>query len=155
MTLPRAALAAALALWSAPASAHWEYTVWGMSERQVVAASNGAARALPEDRRREVPEARMTYSAQAQLETPTLTLDVVFAFDNVTGGLVCVSFATRLRHQGPALLAWLTQRHGRPVQTGRDPATGEETATWREPDNIDFQMIPMRGAMVLQCARGT
>lgn len=126
-----------------------------MTEAQVVAASNGAARALPEDRRRAVAPARMTYAVEGRLEEAGLVLDVAFAFDEVTGGLVCVSYATGLRHQGPALRDWITRRFGPPAQRGRDPATGEESFAWREPDNIDLQLIPLRGAIALHCARGT
>ena len=148
-----ALIAAALA--PAPAAAHWQYARWGMSEADVIAASAGAARALAEARHREVPAARMTYRAEGRYSERGLALRLAFAFDNVTGGLVCVSYATEQPAQAPVLRDWLTRRFGRPAQAAREPASGEQSFAWREPDNIDLQIVPGRGAVVLHCARGT
>ncbi len=138
-----------------PAAAHWEYAFWGMSEAQLVAASSGAARPLPEAQHRPVPDARMTYRVEGRYIERDLTLRLAFAFDNVTGGLVCLSYTTETPEQAQALRDWLIQRFGRPVRAMRDPATGEQNFTWREPDNIDLQIVPRRIAVTLHCARGT
>lgn len=147
---------AALALLAArPAMAHWEYTVWGMTRDEVIAASRGAARALPAERERVSPEARMTYRAEARLAEGALLLEVAFAFDDVTGGLICVSFAAQTARQTQALRDWLTQRHGQPRRTARDPITNELTLAWRDGDNIDMHSMPATRPVVLQCAQGT
>ena len=126
-----------------------------MTRQEVIAASAGAARALPLEREREVPEARMTWRAEAQFEDGPLALEVAFAFDNVTGGLVCVTYAARDPQQTQLLRDWLTRRHGRPARRGRDQATGEVTVAWRDPDNIDLHAMPATRPVVLHCARGT
>lgn len=138
-----------------PAAAHWEYAIWGMTLDAVVAASGGAARALPDPRQRLAEDARMMYQAEAQLSEPGLDLDVAFAFDTVTGGLVCVSYAARSATQAPALRDWLIRRFGAPAQTARDPASGDMTITWRGTDNIDLLTSLGERPVVLQCARGT
>lgn len=143
------------ALAAAPAAASWEYTTWGMSESDVVAASGGAAAPLPFARQLFVPEARMTYRVEGRFSEPNLALRLAFGFDTITGGLVCVSYATETEAEAPALRDWLTRRFGRPAAAARDPANGEQSFTWREPDNIDLQIVPGRGAFVLHCARGT
>ena len=138
-----------------PAAAHWEYSFWGMTPAEVIAASGGAARALPAARQRAAAEARMTYRAEAQFEEGDLALEVAFAFDDVTNGLVCVSYAARNALQSDALREWLIHRFGQPERTVRDPASNEENISWREPDNIDLFLMPLTRPMVLHCARGT
>ena len=126
-----------------------------MLRDEVIAASGGAARALPQEREREVPEARMTWRAEARFEDGPLVLDVAFAFDNVTGGLICVTYSARDPQQTQALREWLTRRYGQPARRARDQATGEVTVAWREPDNIDLHTMPATRPVVLHCARGT
>jgi hypothetical protein len=138
-----------------PAAAHWEYAFWGMTPDEVIAASIGAARALPTARQRAATEARMTYRAEAHYETSGLAMEVAFAFDDVTNGLVCVSYAARTAAQSDALREWLIQRFGPPERTVRDPASNEENISWREPDNIDLFLLPFTRPVVLHCARGT
>lgn len=145
----------ALLTFGRPAHAHWEYAIWGMTRDALIAASNGAARALPDARQRLAEDARMMYQAEAEFMEPGLDLEVVFAFDTVTGGLICVSYAARSASQAPTLRDWLVRRFGAPTQTARDPASGEMTITWRSGDNIDLLTTPGGRPVVLQCARGT
>lgn len=149
----RAALAAALALLAAPASAHWEFTRWGMTEREVVAASRGAVRALAREQRRLVPAARMEYRAAGEFRAGALRLNVAFAFDMRNGGLVCVS-AQGAPEQAAALRARLERRFGRPQERGEDPASATETLGWSRPDEIDLQITAGRPVTLLHCARG-
>lgn len=149
----RLALAAALALAATPAAAHWEFTRWGMTERQVIAASRGAVRALPREQRRLVPSARMEYRATGEFRSGTLALTVAFAFDARNGGLVCVS-AQGEPDQAPALRARLERLFGRPQERGQDPASGTETLGWTRPDEIDLQITQGRPVTLLHCARG-
>lgn len=149
----RAALAAALTLCATPAAAHWEYTRWGMTQQQVVAASRGAVRALPAGERRAVPAARMEYRASGEFRSGTMRLTVAFAFDARNGGLVCVS-ARGDAAQGPALRARLERLFGAPQERGQDRATGTETLGWTRPDEIDLQITPGQPVVLLHCSRG-
>ena len=95
------------------------------------------------------------WRAEARFEDGPLVLDVAFAFDNVTGGLICVTYSARDPQQTQALREWLTRRYGQPARRARDQATGEVTVAWREPDNIDLHTMPATRPVVLHCARGT
>lgn len=145
-------LAAAL-LAPGPAEAHWEYTRWGMSLQQVIAASRGAVQALPAGERRAVPAARMEYRATGEFRSGALRLTVAFAFDGRNGGLLCVS-ARGDAAQGPALRARLERLFGAPQERGRDPVTGLESFGWARPDEIDLQFGPGQPTVLLHCARG-
>lgn len=149
----RAALAAGLACLATPAAAHWEYTRWGMTQQQVVAASRGAVRALPAGERRAVPEARMEYRATGEFRAGALRLTVAFAFDARNGGLVCVS-ARGDSLQGPALRGRIERAFGAPQERGLDPASGTETLAWSRPDEINLELTPGQPVILLQCSRG-
>lgn len=149
----RALIAAALALLATPAAAHWEFTRWGMTEGQVIAASRGGVRALPREQRRLVPAARMEYRAAGEFRSGNLRLTVAFAFDMRNGGLVCVS-AQGAPEQAPALRARLERQFGRPQERGEDPARATETLGWSRPDEIDLQITLGRPVTLLHCARG-
>jgi hypothetical protein len=148
-------VAGALACLAAPAQAHWEFTRWGMSERQVAAAvrNAGTVRALPPGERRAVPNARMEYRAAGEFRAGALRLEVAFAFDARNGGLVCVS-ARGEPSQADALRARLERDFGAPQERGRDPATGTVTLGWTRPDEIDLQITPGQPVILLHCARG-
>jgi len=146
-------LAALAALPAMPAAAHWEYTHWGMSEAQVIAASRGAVRALPPAERRAVPAARMEYRAAGEFRSGGLHLSVAFAFDSRNGGLVCVSARGDSR-QAERLRERLEQRFGAPSEQAMDPVSGVLSLGWSYPDEIDLQVTPGRGLDLLHCARG-
>jgi hypothetical protein len=138
---------------AAPAAAHWEYTRWGMTQQQVIAASRGAVRALPAGERRPVPSARMEYRASGQFRTAGLQMTVAFAFDGRNGGLVCIS--ARLEEgQADALRARIERQFGPPQERGQDPRTGARSYGWSRPDEIDLQVTRGQPAVLLHCARG-
>jgi hypothetical protein len=149
----RAALALAFAAIATPAAAHWEYTRWGMTQQQVIAASRGAVRALPANERRRVPAARIEYRASGEFRAGTLRLTAAFAFDTRNGGLVCVS-ARGDASQGPALRARIERAFGAPAERGVDPASGTATFAWTQPDEINLELAPGQPVMLLQCSRG-
>lgn len=154
LALAAAALAAWLAVPAGPAEAHWEFTRWGMTQRQVIAASRGSLRALPPRERRLVTEARMEYRVGGEFRSGDLRLRVVLAFDQRNGGLVCVSA------RGDAVLAGvlrarLERRFGQPAETGIDPTTGTETLSWTRPDDINLDLTPGQPLVMLHCSRGT
>lgn len=143
-----------LAASAGPAAAHWENTRWGMTERQVMRALRGQqVRALPAEARRPVPAARMEYRLAGLFQSGNLRLNVAFAFDGRTGGLVCVSLQGE-EAQGPALRARLQRAFGQPQERGNDPQTGTVTLGWSRPDEIDLQIAPGRPVTALLCARG-
>jgi hypothetical protein len=146
-------LAVAGACLARPAEAHWEFTRWGMTVQQVVAASRGTVRALPPGERRPVPAARMEYRAAGEFRSGGLRLSVAFAFDGRNGGLVCVS-ARGEADQAEALRARLERSFGAPQERGRDPTSGMTTLGWVRPDEIDLQVTPGRPVVLLHCARG-
>jgi len=146
-------LAGTLAGLAWPAEAHWEFTRWGMTQQQVVAASRGAVRALSSAERRPVPNARMEYRASGEFRSGTLQLTVAFAFDARNGGLVCVS-AQGEAAQADALRARIERLFGAPQERGQDPRSGTVTLGWTRPDEIDLQITPGRPVVVLHCARG-
>jgi hypothetical protein len=147
------ALTAALACLAGPAQAHWEYTRWGMTQQQVVAASRGAVQTLPPAQRRPVPNARMEYRAAGTFRSGTLRLTVAFGFDARNGGLVCVS-AQAEAAQADALRARMERLFGAPQERGQDPASGATTLGWTRPDEIDLHITPGGPAVLLHCARG-
>lgn len=149
----RAGLTAALCLLATPAAAHWEYTRWGMTQQQVIAASRGAVRALPRAERRYVPAARIEYRASGEFRSGGLRLTVAFAFDARNGGLVCVS-ARGDPAQGAALRARIERGFGAAPERGSDPTTGAESLVWTRPDEINLELTPGQPVVVLHCSRG-
>lgn len=150
----RVGLAAAFALLAWPAEAHWEFTRWGMTEQQVIAASRGQLRLLPPQERRPVPSARMEYRVGGEFRSGALRLTVALAFDARNGGLVCVS-ARGDGAQAAALRARLIRNFGQPTDRGQDPATGTESISWDRPDEINLDQTPGQPVIMLHCSRGT
>lgn len=149
MLLKRAGYALLAALSAAvPAQAHFEYTRWGMTEQQVIAASRGAARALPAPERRSVGviEYRVTASQRSDAG-PSFT--VAFGFAS-PGGLRCISYRADGEGAAIALRAWLIRRYGQPEGRGGQTAQGQESLSWTRPDQIDAEFGP-GGALALHC----
>ncbi|MBR0666297.1 hypothetical protein GXW71_18190 [Roseomonas hellenica] len=141
-----ALLAALLA--TAPAQAHFEYTRWGMTEQQVIAASRGAARVLPAPERRSAGAIEYRVTASQRTDAgPSFT--VAFGFAS-PGGLRCISYRADGDGAGIALRAWLIRRYGQPTARGGRTEQGEESLAWTRPDQIDAEFGP-RGALALQC----
>jgi len=149
-TVPPLLLLCAVA---SPAAAHWEYTRWGMTERQVIAAARNAVRALPPGERRPVPAARMEYRVSGEFRTEGLQMTVAFAFDARNGGLVCVSGRAAANH-AEALRARLERAFGPPQERGQDAAGGTRSYGWSRPDEIDLQVTAGQPVVLLHCARG-
>jgi hypothetical protein len=112
---------------AAEARADWQYTRWGMTPDEVVAAANGAARlgAPPQGKTYE----GFTGRALGRHEADGASFDAYFHFD-AAGGLAKVA----LERTGGAACADLHRglgaRHGRPAKSTRNAfATVEE---WRD-----------------------
>jgi hypothetical protein len=144
---------------AAPARADWAYTRWGMTLEAVVAASRGAVRALPAERRRPVPSEGMEWRASGTYaEGRALRLRVAFAFDTRSGGLVCINYAVADGpRQNGALRDWLIARYGMPEgPEGRDIRVAAEATdlTWRRgTDEIDGSFDRGAPAEALHCRR--
>ena len=69
-----------LALISSTASANWQYTQWGMSPEQVVAASQGAAH-LEQDNGAALPHVKALLLAKGQIQIDNFDFIVGFYFD--------------------------------------------------------------------------
>lgn len=70
---------AILAVWSAPASAHWQYTRWGMTPDQVIAASKNKAHIASDPAMHGTDEARNLLDGKYQSQG--LDFDINFLFD--------------------------------------------------------------------------
>ena len=139
----------AFAAWSmlaTQAAADWEYTRWGMTPAQVVAASHGTVHAIAPQRRGGpgvVTQAEGTFSAGK------IVLEVSFGFRGVNGGLDLVSYVVKDAAQNYALRDALVARHGRPEPSG-DEDLG--AAIWHGAggDTIDLSLSDEGPAFVVQ-----
>lgn len=144
-------LIAAVAAWSASARADWEYTRWGMTADQVIAASHGAASMMPEARRFRDEADHFEITVQAKPSGPPVS-DIGFEFDLPGGGLRCVIY-NATGNDVDALRAQMVQRYGKPTKNSGDETMRE--MIWKTPDEIDMAMIGKpKGAAVNHCAPG-
>jgi hypothetical protein len=143
--LPRAGLIALVLLTATPASAHWEYTRWGMNEAAVIAASRGAARALPPAERRR--QGGLDYRVGGRIEAEGAAFRVVFGFGRT--GLRCVSIRAEDPHNAPELRRWITRGFGATRQIGGDE--NQSVFIWSTPDDIQMLVQP-DAAIALHCA---
>jgi hypothetical protein len=130
--------------------ANWEYTRWGMTLEQVVAASKGAVKALPANAR--PTAAGLRAAATGTHKDGNLMLEVRFSFDEKTNGLACVAYVVRNSAQNALLKDTLMKRYGRPQNEGGLPAIGLEEITWTRPmDQITLMITQGERANVLHC----
>ena len=140
------AIALALLCLPLPAHANWEYTSWGMTPAQVVAASHGAVHLIPPQRRgAEALETR----AEGEFRTGPVVLAVSFAFRIPDGGLALVSYVTKSAAQNYALRDYLVRKYGRPEPSGEEDLG---SGIWRNPgqDIIDLSVSDENPAFVTQ-----
>ncbi len=112
-----------------PARADWEYTKWGMTPEQVVAASGGSARLVAQDKQKSVPP--WVSSVEGTFQEGPLALQTVFSFDTERGGLACVFYGVEEAEQSAAFMDSLLKRYGKPASRSSLPAIGMETVSWR------------------------
>ena len=87
------------------ARADWEYTRWGMTPQEVVAASHGAASQLPAAKQVVNAATKMTVKASGTVKDGALELNVRFAFDTASDRLAMVLFEAENPSQNDALRA--------------------------------------------------
>jgi hypothetical protein len=146
-TLP---LVWAMLLIASAARADWQYTHWGMTPEQVVAASKGTAQLLPEKDRPRLPP-RVT-AAKGDYQDGPLPLRVTFSFDIATNGLACVSYGVSNHVYDDGLKAALTKRYGPPKTTSGPGFLGMTTLVWKTPtDQIEATFSKDDPAYAMQC----
>jgi hypothetical protein len=147
-TLP---LALAMLLTAPAARADWQYTHWGMTPDQVVAASRGTAKLLPAKDRPRLPP--MLTAATGAYQDGPLQLRVTFSFDIATNGLVCVNYGLSSPDNDEAFKAALVRRYGPPQKTSGVAFLGMTTLVWKTPtDQIEATFAKDDPAYAMQCS---
>jgi hypothetical protein len=143
-------LALAMLLIATTADADWQYTHWGMTPEQVVAASRGAAQVVPEKNRpRGLP---MLTAATGAYQDGPLELRVTFQFNTASNALACVSYGVNSHDNDDAFKAALVKRFGPPQKTSGGGFLGT-TLSWTTPtDQIDATFSKSDPAFAMQCA---
>jgi hypothetical protein len=132
------------------ARADWQYTHWGMTPQQVVAASRGTAQLIPEKDRPRLPP--MLTAATGTWQDGSMQLRVTFSFDIATNGLVCVNYGLNNRDSNDAFKAALTKRYGPPQKTSGVAFLGTSTLVWKTPtDQIEANFGKDDPAYATQC----
>jgi hypothetical protein len=147
-TLP---LICAILLIAPTARADWQYTHWGMTPEQVVAASKGTAHLLPEKDRPRLPP--FVTAAQGEYSDGPLQLRATFLFNIATNGLACVSYGVSNHVYDDALKAALTKQYGPPKTTAGPAFLGMTTLSWKTPtDQIELTLSKDDPAYAKQCS---
>ena len=149
-----AVTALAAALLPAPARADWQYTKWGMRPEEAVKASNGGMKMLPDKDRRKVDITKTEKVAEGTFDDGALRLEVEFLIDTTSGGLICVTYATKDPAQNALLRQTLIKRHGLPMGGDTQPPGPVDLLGWGKPDTIDYQAVPGAPASVIHCKSG-
>jgi len=138
----------------APAArADWQYTRWGMTPEQVVAASGGTAELLPVAKRPRVPP--LVTAATGETTDGRMQLRTVFSFGIDGAGLRCVTYGVRSHADDDVFRAALIQRHGQPQATGGIAFLGLTTLDWKTAtDEITATFSKEDPAFAMQCRRG-
>lgn len=143
-------LSMALGMALAPrAEANWEYTTWGMTPAQVVAASHGAVHLISPERRLGPTGPDIETRAEGLFTDGKLRLAVSFGFAGHGGGLVLVSYLVQDAAQNMLLRDRLVRRYGPPAPSG-DAEMG--SGVWRHggQDVIDLSISDENPAFVVQ-----
>jgi hypothetical protein len=149
MTRQTCALIAALICVAPNAQADWEYTKWGMTPAQVVAASHGAVHLIKPERRLGPTGPDIETRAEGSFTDGKLRLNVSFGFAGHGGGLVLVSYLVQDASQNMLLRDRLVHAYGPPAPSG-DADMG--SGVWRHAgqDVIDLSISDESPAFVVQ-----
>lgn len=140
----RIAIAATVLLaLTSPAASDWQYTKWGMTSDQVIAASKGQMK-----RCSAVCDKQRTASTTALLYGPYQSGDLPFTafafFDNQTKKLTSMSLRLDDPSRGPSLIGALRAKYGEPVSEDRTQVLA--IMVWRPAgDQIDVTRIGFGG----------
>jgi hypothetical protein len=142
------------ALLIAPPAAHadWQYTKWGMTPDQVVAASGGKAKLLPAKQRPRIPP--LETAASGEFQDGALELRTTFSFNTDGGGLACVFYGLTSHDGDEAFKTGLISRYGQPQRVSGLPAIGLQTLSWKTAtDEIEASFSKDDPAYVMHCAK--
>ena len=132
------------------AHADWQYTHWGMTPEQVVAASRGAAQVVPEKNRpRGVP---ILTAATGTYQEGPLELRVTFQFTTAGNGLACVSYGVNSHDQDDAFKAALVKRYGPPQKTSGGGFLGTNVSWKTATDEIEATFSTSDPAFAMHCS---
>jgi hypothetical protein len=136
----------------APAArADWQYTRWGMTPEQVVAASGGKAALLPEKDRPRMPP--LVTAAKGEFMDGPLRLRTVFTFNIDRMALACVSYGVSGHSDDEAFKAALLKRHGPPRSTSTLEVVGMTNLVWKTAtDEISATFSKDDPAFAMHCA---
>jgi hypothetical protein len=136
---------------NAPAAhADWQYTHWGTTPEQVVAASRGAAQVVPEKNRpKGLP---LLTAATGTYQEGSLELRVTFQFKTASNGLACVSYGVNSHDQDDAFKAALVKRYGPPQKTSGGGFLGTTLSWTTATDQIDATFSNSDPAFAMQCS---
>jgi hypothetical protein len=137
-----------------PCRAEWEFTRWGMSPEQVIAASQGTVSIVPSASRERSAEDHWEMSARGKhlygQPAVQVAVDVAFLFDTGGAGLKCVLF-NALGQDAVAVKAILVARYGAP--SAESEFMGSRSSVWTKPDAIEYTLgTKPVAAVVMHCA---
>jgi hypothetical protein len=145
-------LSFAALLIASSARADWQYTRWGMTPEQVVAASGGKAELLPEKERPRIPP--LTTAAKGYFEDGALRLRTTFSFNTEGGGLMCVWYGVGNHADDDAFKAMLIKRYGPPQSKSGIAFLGQENLSWKTAtDQIDATFSKDDTAYAMHCGQ--
>jgi hypothetical protein len=139
-------------LYAPAAQADWQYTRWGMTPEQVVAASGGQVKLLPEPERPRLPP--LVTAATGEFDDGPMRLRTVFSFNIERGGLACVSYGVTSSANNEMFKSTLLRRHGPPQSTSSLAFLGQENLGWRNAtDEINASFSKEDPAYAMHCAK--
>ena len=142
----------AILMFTSPVQADWQYTKWGMTPEQVVAASGGRAALLPAQQRPGIPP--LETAASGELQDGSLALRTTFLFNTDGGGLACVFYGVTSSNGSDAFKASLVSRYGQPQRVSGLPAIGLQTLSWKTAmDEIDANFSTGEPGYAMHCAK--
>ncbi len=109
-----------------PADADWQYTRWGMTPQQVVAASRGLAKPYQGDPTLANP--KLLKKLMAPYSTSNFTFNAVFVFETTTNRLTTVHLVLSPTSRCPDLKDAMIREYGAPQIS----ELGGSSATWRD-----------------------
>ena len=146
-------LVAALLI-STPALSDWQYTKWGMSPDEVIAASKTKLKPCTPAACKGQSTGRHTALSFGEYRSGEFTFRLFALFDNISQKLTVINLELKDPSQAPSLIGALRGRYGEPVDRSKSPILS--TWIWREPrTQISLIMIGETHATLQYSARMT
>jgi hypothetical protein len=143
---------AALAIPSAQAWADWQYTKWGMTADQVVAASGGAAQLSDAKNPWSKYDSSYLVLATGTYRTGDLEFNSIFQFNKKNKTLQCVKLFLKNKDVAPYTLRQsLESKYGKPSETG--DLGGLVYDRWKKTDEITLVVSTRIASTLTYCNR--